>query len=182
MPGPRRGRPWSLFPPNVSFRENARFATCPPPAAHRRGKPPPGSRRRGSGDARGHMAISLIGIERAAHFRTFFRRPSASRAIGSTGKKCFSKVPFSLPLRWRAHDATNALFLKSSARETPRVAIFYFSLVRRAERNLQPLYWIFSFRPLAAPPGPAPRIPPFNIVSPMRGFGASAKRGGKCEK
>ena len=87
LPGPRRGRPWSLFPPNVSLRENARFATWPPPAAHRRMKPHPGARRRGSGDARGHMAISLIGIERAAYFYTFCHHFSASRAIESTGEK-----------------------------------------------------------------------------------------------
>ena len=109
LPGQRRGRPWSLFPPNVGFRENARFATWPPPAAHRRIKPHPGGRRRGSGDARGHMAISLIGIERAAHFRTFFRRPSASRAIGSTGKSVFPKCLF-LSLYVGAHTTRRTRF------------------------------------------------------------------------
>ena len=55
----------------------------------------------------------------------------------------------------------------------------YFPLARRAVRFFPSLYNVFSFRSLAALPGRAPTITPFNVVSLLRGFGASAKRGEK---
>ena len=58
----------------------------------------------------------------------------------------------------------------------------YFPLARRAVRFFPSLYNVFSFRSLAALPGRAPIITPFNVVSSMRGFGASAKRGEKGKK
>ena len=58
----------------------------------------------------------------------------------------------------------------------------YFPLARRAVRFFPSLYHVFSFRSLAALPGRAPIITPFNVVSLLRGFGASAKRGEKGEK
>ncbi len=57
----------------------------------------------------------------------------------------------------------------------------YFPLARRAVRFFPSLYHVFSFRSLAALPGRAPIITPFNVVSLLRGFGASAKRGEKGE-
>ena len=55
----------------------------------------------------------------------------------------------------------------------------YYPLARRAVRFFPSLYYVFSFRSLAALPGRAPIITPFNVVSLLRGFGASAKRGEK---
>ena len=58
----------------------------------------------------------------------------------------------------------------------------YFPLARRAVRFFPSFYHVLSFRSLAALPGRAPIITPFNVVSLLRGFGASAKRGEKGEK
>ena len=58
---------------------------------------------------------------------------------------------------------------------------FFFIFSPRASRGafFPSLYNVFSFRSLAALPGRAPIITPFNVVSLLRGFGASAKRGEK---
>ena len=132
------------------------------------------------------------GTRRGEHFFARSRRKSVD--IGPRGAPsapaCATRI-FLRPLRWRWRcngRASDAPLEKSSSPRPPRgksieiLCFSYFFLARRAERNLPPLYHVFSFRPLAAPPGPAPIIPPFNVVSPMRGFGASAKRGEKWEK
>ena len=55
----------------------------------------------------------------------------------------------------------------------------YVPLARRAVRFFPSLYKVFFFLSLAALPGRAPIITPFNVVSLLRGFGASEKRGEK---
>ena len=67
------------------------------------------------------MAISLIGIERAAYFRTFFRRLSASRAIESTGKKVLFQNAFLYPfMLGRTRRDERAFSEKYRARDAPR--------------------------------------------------------------
>ena len=63
------------------------------------------------------------------------------------------------------------------------IYIYFFIFSPRASRGafFPSLYNVFSFRSLAALPGRAPIITPFNAVSPLRGFGASATRGEKGE-
>ena len=57
---------------------------------------------------------------------------------------------------------------------------FFHIFPSRVARCVFPsLYNVLSFRSLAALPGRAPIITPFNVVSLLRGFGASAKRGEK---
>jgi len=74
------------------------------------------------------MAISLIGIERAAHFRTFFRRLSASRAIGSTRKKVHFQSGFFSPFMLaRTRRDERAFPEKLRARDAPRRDFFFFS-------------------------------------------------------
>ena len=73
------------------------------------------------------MAISLIGIERAAHFRTFFRRLSASRAIGSTGKKVHVQSGFFSPFMLaRTRRDERAFSEKLRARDAPRRDFSFF--------------------------------------------------------
>ena len=76
------------------------------------------------------MAISLIGIERAAYFRTFFHHFSASRAIESTGEKVLFQNNFLYPFTLgRTRRDERAFSEKYRARDAPRrdFSLFYFS-------------------------------------------------------
>ena len=101
------------------------------------------------------MAISLIGIERAAHFRTFFRRPSASRAVGSTGKKVLFQSAFFSPFTLaRTRRDERAFSEKHRARDAPRRLFFGFSI---SSPPFITTFYIFPFSPLFAE-APKPRI------------------------
>ena len=78
---------------------------------------------------RSHSPVfSGISTRGAFSFSFALPRPPLARA-GPAGKKGISKEPFPLYLGGRARAAPKTRFLKCSARETPRGAIFFFFLV-----------------------------------------------------
>ena len=63
-------------------------------------------------------------------------------------------MTFYIPLCWGAHDVTNALFPKSTARETPRDAIFHFFYF--SSSPFITYFYFYHFSPLFAE-APKPR-------------------------
>ena len=130
----------------------------PPPAAHRRMKPHPGGRRRGSGDARGRIAVFLIGIARAARGRLVLApfgglAQDTSQFKKEVFRKCFD------PSCYGAAHAT---------RRTP-----FFERAPRAKGPARPNFRVAIFSP-SLPPYFFSSLP-FRIVSSKRHFRKDVK-------
>ena len=125
------------------------------------------------------MAISLIGIERAAYFRTFFHHFSASRAIESTGKKVLFQNAFLYPfMLGRTRRDERAFSEKYRARDAPRrdFSLFYFSSPPFITK-----FYIFPFSPLFAE-APNPRIGESTLKGRKIGAGPGGVVEGQNEK
>ena len=124
------------------------------------------------------MAISLIGIERAAHFPTFFRRLSASRAIGSTGKKVLFQSTFLSPftLARTRHDERD-FSEKPPARDAPRRHFFFLF----PPLPLLSEFYFSPFSPLFAE-APKPRIGETTLKGGIIGAGPGGAAKGRHEK
>ena len=117
-----------------------------PPRPHTRGKasarrPRTRFRRRPRAHGRFFNRNSTSG----ARALVFLRRAAASRHSGATRNIGFSKMAFRLLLWRRAHDATMALFRKSSARKRPRGANFSFSRLATFPASLLFTRHVFFF-------------------------------------